>query len=220
MNAVFYKRFFSCLLCLCMAFSLYAQENNASEKLAKKHEPRAFSQEIRIGAGFYTTPLWIEQLYAEQKENELFITTPPKSHGVYSFGFVGFVNESWSISVMLSLERLSGSIGKMVYDSTLQGKVFKKTDYNVKVIAITPSVTKYWKQSKMLNLYSGAGLGLSFKSFDLTGNVDIDRTEDTYWGLSFQATAIGIRVGNKYAGFAELGFGNMGAVHFGLSAGF
>lgn len=220
MNAVLYKRFFSCLLSSSIALSLHAQEDNVSEKPVKKHEPRAFTQEIRIGTGFYTTPLWIEQFFAEQKERESFITTAPKSNGVYSFGFTGFVNESWNIGLALSLENLSGSIGKQVYDTTLFDTVLIKTDYRVKVITVIPSVTKYWKQSKMLNLYSGVGLGLSFKSYDLTGNVDIDRTEDTYLGLSFQATAIGIRVGNKYAGFAELGFGNLGVLHVGFSAGF
>jgi hypothetical protein len=130
------------------------------------------------------------------------------------------VNKEWNIGIHLSLENLQGSIHRQVFDSALHDTITATTVYKVKAISIFPTAYKYWRQSKHLNLYSGVGLGITLKSYDLSGNLDIGRTEDTKLGLAFQVIALGVRLGNQYAGFAELGFGNIGILQLGFSAGF
>src|SRR5690606_11058233 len=115
----------------------------------------------RIGGGYYTFPHLAEQNFSKQKQRELYTAIKPKTQGVYSFGFFGFINEEWNIGVTLSLENLSGGIERKVYDTSVLDTVVARADYRVKAISIFPTAQKYWKQSKMLNLYSGVGLGIS-----------------------------------------------------------
>lgn len=213
------SKVFPFLIFLFLPIGLLAQ-TTVDKPLAKMKPPRAFHQEIRLGGGYYTYPLVNEISFAKEKERNLFQANTPQSNGVFALSFFGFVNKEWNIGIHLSLENLQGSIHKQVFDSALQDTITATTAYKVKAISIFPTAYKYWRQSKHLNLYSGVGLGITLKSYDLSGNLDIGRTEDTKLGLAFQVTALGIRLGNQYAVFAELGFGNLGILQLGFSAGF
>lgn len=203
---------------------LSAQEatflQNDSVRRKREVSQREFDQEIRIGAGFYSYSYMREIAFANQKKRELNIAAKPQSQGVYSLGFFGFVDKEWSVGVSLSLENITGKIERDVFDSSVQQTVRAYSDYKAKIFTIFPYAAKYWKQSKLVNMYSGIGLGISLKSYDINGNLNIDRVEDTQIGVGFQATALGLRYGNNYAGFAELGFGMLGLLRIGFSAGF
>ncbi len=54
-----------------------------------------------------------------------------------------------------------------------------------------------------VQLYSGAGLGMAVV---MEEDVDEKEAETEYW-FAFQLNALGVRVGKRVAGFAELGFG-------------
>mgnify|MGYP001094534427 CR=1 FL=1 len=213
------SKVFLFLICLFLPISLLAQ-TTVDKSLVKMKPPRAFHQEIRLGGGYYTYPLVNEISFTKEKERNLFQANTPQSNGVYALSFFGFVNKEWNIGIHLSLENLQGSIHRQVFDSALHDTITATTVYKVKAISIFPTAYKYWRQSKHLNLYSGVGLGITLKSYDLSGNLDIGRTEDTKLGLAFQVIALGVRLGNQYAGFAELGFGNIGILQLGFSAGF
>lgn len=65
-----------------------------------------------------------------------------------------------------------------------------------------------------VQLYSGAGLGLAVV---MEEDVDEKETETEYW-FAFHVNALGVRVGKRVAGFAELGFGFNGILAAGVTA--
>lgn len=207
-------------LVIVLSINVFAQEKAAIPATNTPTTTPPFRQEIRLGVGYYTYPLVSEIRFAKDKERDLFMAEKPQSKGVYALSFFGFVNKEWNIGIHLAVENLSGSISKRVFDTSLKDSLTAATNYKVRAISIFPTAYKYWKQSGWVNMYSGIGLGIALKSYDLSGNLNIDRTEDTRIDFSFQVTALGIRLGKQYAGFAELGFGNLGILHVGFSAGF
>ena len=67
-----------------------------------------------------------------------------------------------------------------------------------------------------VRLYGAAGFGLTVFN-DNEANIPghVDNTGPKLWG--FQGTPLGIRVGRKLAGFAEIGYGYKGLINGGLS---
>lgn len=73
--------------------------------------------------------------------------------------------------------------------------------------------TKYnWVNKPILNIYSAAAVGATFYT---SKNEAGEKKNIT--SFAFQASPIGLRVGNKVAFFAELGFGFQGLISGGLS---
>jgi len=202
-----------------LPYTLSAQENKDSISIKKSKLPKAFTKEIKIGAGIYSLNHFAHIIQLNELKTEGYITNPSTSAGVYAFSMGGFFSQRVLFSISLYIENLKGRIEKNVKDS-LGNPLVAATDYRVRTVGLLPQFHYFWKQSRMLNLYSGLGLGLNFTSYDNSGNVWIDRFQDSYVGLSVQATAIGVRYGDKYAGFAELGLGTLGLIRIGFSAGF
>ncbi len=83
--------------------------------------------------------------------------------------------------------------------------------YKVSSIAIMPSFYYNYKTWGLRHLYSGISLGvglLNYKSEYGGGNKN---------KFAYQATALGIRAGNKVAVVTEFGYGYKGVLQFGLS---
>ena len=92
-----------------------------------------------------------------------------------------------------------------------------KQKYNY--YSILPTLKLNWLNSKIVALYSKAALGITIcnSKMSYADKTTADRTEtDITWG--FQVSTIGIEVGKRIAGFAELGFGNMGIFQVGVRA--
>lgn len=70
-----------------------------------------------------------------------------------------------------------------------------------------------------LGLYSGAAVGVNYQVIDARDIEDIIESEGII-GFSWQVTAIGLEVGNKFGAHAELGFGFKGIISAGLHARF
>jgi hypothetical protein len=70
-----------------------------------------------------------------------------------------------------------------------------------------------------LGLYSGAAVGVNYQVVDARDIEDYIESEGKI-GFSWQLTAIGAEVGNKFGAHAELGFGFKGIIVVGLHARF
>ncbi|MCF6169631.1 MAG: outer membrane beta-barrel protein [Bacteroidales bacterium] len=67
-----------------------------------------------------------------------------------------------------------------------------------------------------VQLYSGLGLGFTYGTETLTTPEQIATTGNIS-GVAYQLNVIGLRLGTKFAGFAEFGFGYKGIVNIGFS---
>jgi hypothetical protein len=73
-----------------------------------------------------------------------------------------------------------------------------------------------WYRKGWTNLYSGAALGLSA----VTEEHEEEDLDETEYYFAFHVNAIGARLGNRVAGFVELGFGYSGILSAGITAAF
>lgn len=70
----------------------------------------------------------------------------------------------------------------------------------------------------IIQVYSGLGLGLTYGYETLSATViHPEESNGTIIRPAYQLNVAGIRIGNKFAGFIEFGYGYKGIVNFGLS---
>lgn len=86
-------------------------------------------------------------------------------------------------------------------------------DYRTQSHAILPIATFHWLNRSWGGLYSRIGLGVRFESEKITENGISQTWNHTY--ATLQISAVGVEVGRKFAGFAELGVGVLGVVRAG-----
>ncbi len=198
-----------------------AQQINTdtATKIRKSTLPREFTKQLKVSAGIFSLMSIADAAYVEDMKKKNYMVANPKTSSALAFTIAGFVGKRVEFNMNLSLETIRGKVEKNVLDS-FNKPIVAGSDYKINVIGILPTIMYYWKQSKILNMYSGAGVGLNFTSYDVTGNLAIERQEDSFIGISAQLTPFGIRYGNKYAGFAEIGFGTLGMLRLGFCAGF
>ena len=83
-------------------------------------------------------------------------------------------------------------------------------------ITVMPAVKFNWLQKKNFGLYSKLAAGITLQNVTF----EEDDTDKTYTEkqtfFNFQASLLGIEVGNKVCGFAELGFGEQGIIMGGV----
>jgi len=65
-------------------------------------------------------------------------------------------------------------------------------------------------------MYSGVGAGITFNTDTFEDKSGNSKSENQTH-FNFQLNLLGLRVGNSFAGYAELGYGYKGIVNFGLS---
>jgi hypothetical protein len=88
-----------------------------------------------------------------------------------------------------------------------------------KVFCIMPGFEYHYFNRKLVQLYTGAQIGLLIYNQKYFGyNNEIKKHNE--FSVAFQVDAFGIRVGKKIGGFAEIGFGNAGIVKVGISGRF
>jgi len=73
-----------------------------------------------------------------------------------------------------------------------------------------------YRNQGVVQLYSGLGLGYTYGTETLTTPEQIATTGNIS-NIAYQVNVIGVRLGTKYAGFAEFGFGYKGIVNIGFS---
>lgn len=72
--------------------------------------------------------------------------------------------------------------------------------------------------SGMVQMYSGIGLGYAYVKESLDpSNEEQSVTHNSFNDFAYQINLIGLRLGRKYGGFLELGYGYKGIVNLGFS---
>ncbi len=70
----------------------------------------------------------------------------------------------------------------------------------------------------IVQVYSGVGVGFSYGQETLSATeFHPEASSGNISRLAYQINAVGVRLGHKYAGFAEFGYGYKGIVNFGFS---
>lgn len=90
-----------------------------------------------------------------------------------------------------------------------------KRKFNMFLIMPTAEL-KYLDRTKV-KLYGNVAMGVGFLSYTETVERDGTDYDDSVASFAFQLNPIGIRVGQRIAGFAELGFGYKGFASLGVS---
>lgn len=101
-------------------------------------------------------------------------------------------------------------------------EVRRKGARNLNSILIMPSFEFKYFGTDIVKLYGKVDAGLILLNYheNVSDSNDTGFTGDWFPTVGFQLTPIGVRVGKKYAGFAEFGFGLQGFLTAGFSAKF
>lgn len=82
-------------------------------------------------------------------------------------------------------------------------------------ISIMPTVRFAWLRRGVVQLYSSFSLGLGVEHYLL--NSDVGRPiYNTLYYCAFDIKPVGVSVGRKWFGFAELGYGSRGVFNIGF----
>ena len=101
------------------------------------------------------------------------------------------------------------------YDRITNKKVSSESDH---IITIMPSVRFSWLNKEIVTLYSGLSVGYAIDIYH--SNYLYPRYTDCEHGAFFQLTAVGVHVGRKWYGFAEIGMGIQGFFQAGFGYNF
>lgn len=101
----------------------------------------------------------------------------------------------------------------------------KCSSYNSHLISILPEARFSWLNKRIVTMYSSFGLGLAIYIDDTYYSDKFYTTktrnyDETSYAPAFHLTAVGIHVGKKWYGFAELGFGYKGIIQAGFGYNF
>jgi len=122
---------------------------------------------------------------------------------------------SWSITYKYHVSERLAIGGSSVYNPTSDGWIpdFSNDDrWKRRSLSTTGEATLFWAKGKDFQFYGTAGVGFFVKR----GTFYNVQTE-TDFGTTFQASPVGLRMGNKVGVFMELGYGYKGVFNGGLS---
>jgi len=91
-------------------------------------------------------------------------------------------------------------------------------ELNRKFFTVAAEMQYRYVNKGIIQVYSGLGLGLTYGQETLSATaIHPEETSGTIIRPAYQFNVAGVRIGNKFAGFAEFGYGYKGIVNFGLS---
>lgn len=193
------KVFFIAIICLLLGTNLNAQK-----------------RELRVSYGAFTSNEFFQILGDEVMSTALtlgnYSTSNAKSIGAFS------VDYSYALSKRLRIG------GTFVFDTNNKDVSYDKGvnlagKANNYYLTVMPQATFAYVTKPCFELYSGLALGASMRreTFNPTSSSTYKKDISTIFLPAFQVNAIGVRVGKKLAGFAEIGFGAKGLVNAGVS---
>ncbi len=170
------------------------------------------TSQISVGYGVLSSNLIIDAL------TEI-ITYPA------SLGTITYDNESSTGSIFLTYKYAAQDRwmigGTFVYESLKKDVIVAGVNSgeqknNSYTIAFE---TDYrYISSSLFQMYSGAGIGYTFSDEEFTSSSNANNNiSDNGGNVNFQITALGIRLGDDIAFFAEGGFGYKGIINAGIS---
>jgi len=127
--------------------------------------------------------------------------------GVYSLNYSYRFNRTVSFGVAFSYAGVTRRYRSLSDDSSAGGD-------NRHFISLLPLLRLYWLNSKFVCLYSSVGLGVTVeRDIEKFGNRRFVHNETMFAG---QFSPLGLTVGKRLYGFAELGVGTQGVIIGGI----
>lgn len=124
-------------------------------------------------------------------------------------GVAGSITYKYHVS-----ERLAVG-GSTVYNARAEETLpdfFTDSRWRRRAVSNAGEITLFWAKQPAFQFYSTFGAG-----FFVRRSTFYEAQAKTNFGYTMQASPVGIRVGNKVAGFMEMGFGYKGFLNAGLS---
>lgn len=175
--------------------------------------------EFSLGYGAFSAPK------IRNEANDLFrgvatlgsqYETNKSTYGPLSLTGSYAVTNKFKLGLTFTLERDKSELwSKLLNDDNHK----KQGDINVDSYGVMASGTFSYLNREYVQLYSGLamGVGLRRESFDKepTSSMMLESSSSTRF--AYQITGIGVRLGGKLAGFAEVGYGYKGIVSTGIA---
>lgn len=132
--------------------------------------------------------------------------------GMISVGYSYKVNNWLAVGGDLGYTRLNKEVKLTSKDGSKPDELI---DRKTNTFIVMPTGKFYYMQKNKINLYGLLGVGALFANkTEKSGTLEDKQNITT---LAFQINPIGLRVGNRFGGFAELGFGMKGFATAGFS---
>lgn len=132
--------------------------------------------------------------------------------GLWGIGYRYYVSPRFSVGLDMGFMKYSASYTLKKADDKRQGE--RKTNF---IVALPTAEYSYLNKQKV-QLYGNIGVGITSVSGHSTVSRDGDLHDYSATTVAFQLNPIGVRFGQRFGGFAELGFGFKGIVTAGFSA--
>jgi hypothetical protein len=179
----------------------------------------AFTKEIKhefsIGAGAFSRPYLKDAVEIEK----IWLSDDGMLHdrsysGTFHISYNYFFNKHRSIGFSYMFEQQ-----KYIYSNSNNPSDRLRTFYTHYYHSTMLRYTEYWIQAPFISLYSSLGFGVNYTRIKNTLDehlpfVQLNENKNT---LAYQITPIGIRIGKRIGGYAEVGYGYKGIVCGGLS---
>lgn len=170
------------------------------------------NSEIKLGYGIITstqTIYDIEQIFEMAFTLGSISYLNEKSIGAIHLGYNYSLSDKFTIGAFFTYEQIKSDVKS---GNNAIG------DMNATFYTISIESYYHYMRKEKINMYSGLGLAYSFGSINFNSSTT---TEDSFSSTAnipnFQIIGFGIRGGNTFAGFAEVGFGYKGIICAGIS---
>ena len=162
---------------------------------------------IEASAGIYTT----KDIYS----NSHFPSSDvwgKNATGTYFLGLSFYRYKKLELTVSLGYQQAHIDNPLTFYN----GSTSQQDELNVYYITFLPQARLNWISSEdnKFELYSSFGMGLTRVNADYK---TMNSADESYFIPAFHINGIGIRIGDKFGGFMEMGFGAKGLMSAGLS---
>ncbi len=136
----------------------------------------------------------------------LYKTENQEATGIGMVGYEYFLTDNLTIGAKFGYEQIKYDL---VSNSAPRERLTAK--YFTALVGI-----KYeYVQTDFFRMYSSASTGGLFEKKEASSNVEEDGDSKTY--VAYHVSVLGLRLGRKFSGFTELGFGSEGILNFGFS---
>lgn len=223
------KKFIISFIIICMSWGLVAQEAPSWKQELPRHDVYLGIGDPLV-AGVLTGRFEFFSkcggLFTKCSEDEYI----PDWFALDSYSKGLFATPTISIGYQYRLAKWFWLGGTFSYTGFYEAKYerisnLKCSSYNSHLISILPEARFSWLNKEKVTMYSGFGLGLAIYTDDTHYSDKFyspkPRTwDETSYAPAFHLTAVGIHVGKKWYGFAELGFGYKGIIQAGFGYNF
>lgn len=165
---------------------------------------------LSIGIGVLTAPDWLDitsDVLRTAVTLGSYKTEARSGTGAISAQYERFLNSRLSLLGAAGFQRMSRDV---IIDDTPSGTLSSSYAHAMAGAAL------HYRRGGGLGLYSNASVGfaLNHDSADITGSPS---TSESEFQPAFQVTALGLRVGQSYGAFLELGAGYRGTIVLGAA---